>query len=393
MNVKKEELPKIWHTKSCLEFDKMMFNMRLGYEHVVSDEMYLTVEGKNGKQAHLEGYVAKKTHQGNEFPTVYFIPTESIQYLPIIVKKTTKKHDAKKVYNVINDYASIKIEQKEVYTPRQLALLFGNPYHTNILHHTIHKYKRLIHFIEDGFTWRCVSESGFGKTVFDEALCHLTGEGIDVTSPSPAKLFWCIAKYKRVNVNEMPMAGSKEAETKLKNIMMCISQNSGTITNPSRSLPGVPEIVDISEHAVSFTHNVAQYYHSKNNKSFEEYFEYNVINRLYCQELKGNMILDDQEINYKEIAEKYKDFYIDFIKTLKYLKQHKTEFKNKYPEIDIDKMYYFPKKEDRFKSHFFKFSKWASHFAKDVNQYKMILDEDYKTHVEYKELIKQYEEK
>ena len=158
-------------------------------------------------------------------------------------------------------------------------------------------------------------------------------------------------------------------------------------------MPGVPEQVDISEHSVTFTHNVAQYYHAKNNKCFEEYFEYNIINRLYCQELRGNMELDEHNIKFEEVAEEYAWFYLAFIKTLRFLKEHRKdkEFDNKYPDIDVQATFKFSKKEDRYLAHFIKFAKWCSHFAKDKEQYVKILTEDYNNHNEYKNEIQQYE--
>jgi len=382
MKITREDLGLIWHTKTLKEFSDLKFDKILHHNNVLGTEKYITYN-----KQHIEGFEAKKLHKGHKQATVYFIRTEDIKKLPIIVKNTFKVHDKNKVFNVINEAKSIRITPKQLYSWRQIIKTFAIPDHTNLTDWLNYRMKRLYSRTSGQFYGRYITESSFGKDKCVESYRLLLNESSSISDPTTAKLFYAACHNKDITINELPDKNNKDFIT-MCNVLMRIGDKSNMVDNRARSTAGTLETADTSKLSVCFTHNIPKYYHDKNKEAWHEIYPYNVFNRFYPVLYEGYLQAKFPDtMNHKALANKYSPFLIAWIKSVLWYEEHWFELKNLYPDVSLEH-FTFLKKEERFREHFIGYAKCVSHYAETKEEYLKILKADYESHHKYLDLIK-----
>jgi hypothetical protein len=389
MKITKELLNILWHTKTCSAFNNLNYDNILYPNGIEGTEQYIIVGPADNKK-HLEGYVIKKFHTAKPTATLYFMRSEDIDQLPVIINGTRKVHASGKVYTLVTSYTSINMNPAKIYDWRQIIQYSGIPTHTNAIHWTLYKNKRLFARTNSHVYARVVTESAFGKDKYTEAYRMLLGDTMSISDPSSAKIFYTICHSNDVTINELPDDSNKQDFSKMCNLFMRIGDKSNLVDNRARATGGTTETAKTDKLSVVFTHNVPWYYENKGKKTFEEIYPYNVINRYYYNLYEGFLKAEFPEImDHTKAAEMYSQFYKNWIRSALWYEQNWSKLKNLYPNVDL-KEYTFPKKEERMREHFVEFAKCLSHYAKDEKGYRTLLDEEYKSHQKYRGIINEH---
>ena len=353
-------------------------------------EQYLTV-GPSDNKKHIEGYIVKKMHTASPTPTLYFVRTEDAKNMPMLLENTIKVHSQNKVYRLVTAYKTINMNPQKIYDWREIIQYSGIPTHTNPVHWTLYKNKRLLARVHPHIYARVVTESAFGKDKYTEAYRLLLGDTMVISDPSSAKIFYTICHSNDITINELPDDSNKQDFGKMCNLFMRIGDKSNIVDNRARATAGTTETAKTDKLSVIFTHNVPWYYSNKGKKTFEDIYPYNVINRYYYNLYEGFLQGNFPEIlDHHKAAEKYAEFYKNWIRSVLWYEQNWTSLANKYPNVSLDE-YTFHKKEDRFREHFVDFAKCLSHYAKDEAGYRTLLDEEYKSHQKYRGIIDRHD--
>lgn len=387
-----EEQNLIWHTDTLIAWTQLNYDKILFYDNVVGIETYITTGAKEDVK-HIEGYEARKLHKKDKVETVYFIRTEDLAKLPIIIQETTKIHSRQRVFNLVTKAKSLEIRPEKILDWREIIDYSGIPYHTHPLDFTRYKLKRLYGRLQGKFYARYVSESGFGKDKFSEAYRLLLHKLVNISDPSRAKIFYSACHNREITINELGVPKGEE-QAEYFNLMMRIGDGTGILDNSKRAKDGTSESIFIDKLSVCFTHNIAEYYLKKGKKCFEQVYTYNILNRYYPNDYKGysQMQLKPRDVTHQQIAIKHDRFIKDWIKSVLWYEEHFHELPNKYAYIPLEGEFLFKKKEDRYKTHFHQFAHCVSHYAKDEKEYLEILRADYDNHKAYVEKMRVYEE-
>lgn len=371
-----------WNTDVVESFNKLNFDKLLTPNLIEGLETFITYNKK-----HLEGYEIKKQHIDKPTRTRYFIKSSQINELPLIVLESIKIHDKGNVYHLVTRYKSFKIVPAQVLSWRELIDSTGIPKHTNMLHYTLYKNKVLYGRLNRHLFTRIVTESAFGKDKYIEGWMHLINNATNVSDPSAPKLFYSLVHTRDVTINELPDTSNKSNFIKFCNMIIRASDGSNRVDNPSRATAGTKEFADTSLTSLRFLHNVPSYYHSVGEPSFDDIYPKNVVNRLYYNLYTGYLQAEfPNSFDIVKEAEKYSDYYKKIIKTALWYQENWHSLGNRYSNVDLS-TYYFDKKNNRYRDHFIDFAKCLSHYARDEQEYKMLLDEEYKTHKDYEKLL------
>jgi hypothetical protein len=274
-----------------------------------------------------------------------------------------------------------------VYNWREVIDYSGIPSHTNSLHYTLYKIKVLYSRIKGQVYHRTITESAFGKDKYKESIRLLLNEASLLSDPTVANLFYRACHNRDITINELPDTKNKSDFIKLCNMLIRLGDKTNVLDNRARNTTGTTDTADTSKLSLSFTHNVPKYYHDKGEKCFDDIYPYNVINRYYYNLYDGYLQAKfPNDVNYENVAVKYEPFIRDWIMSVKYWEIKFKSLKNKFdyiPLIDFK----FMKHEERFNDHFSDFANAVSQYAKDEKEYLTMLHEEYKTHMDYRDMI------
>lgn len=371
-------------TEVAKAFNKRNFDKLLQPNNVIGLETYITY---NKKQ--IEGFELRKTHSDKKTPTTYFMRSEDVQKLPVMIVETMKIHDKGRVYHLVIECETMEIPREKVYTWRELVDYSGMPKeaHSNQLHHILYKNKMLFSRLRPHVYSRIITESAFGKTKYLEWVRACLDHTSMVSDPSPPKLFYASCHTRFIIINELPDDTVKASFIKTCNMLMNLGDGTNDLDNPSRATKGTSETADTSMTSLVFTHNPPKYYQDLGSRTFEEIYPYNVVNRFYYNYYTGYLSPRFPEhMDFEALADHYSDFFKGMISTMLYFEVEWGRLPNKFPRIDLEQ-YFFPERENRFRTHFFEFAKALSHYASDESQYKALLDEEYKSHQAYRVMI------
>lgn len=389
MKIDKKDQMLIWHTKTINSFGSQNFDNILYPDNIVGTETYIVV-GEDKK--HIEGYVLSKRHKKDSTNTIYFLRTQDVDKLPMIISNVQKVHSKGNVYNLLTGGNSIRITPTKELSWRELIENSGIPEHTNPIHHTLYKNKVLYGRTKGQVFFRTITESAFGKDKYHEAIRLLLHQMCNLSDPTTPKLFYSACHNRDIRINELPESGSKADFIKLCNSLMRLGDGTTILDNRSRKTEGTSEVAHTEKLSTSFTHNIPKYYTDRGQKTFEEIFPYNVVNRYYYNLYDGFLEASfPNDINHEELAQKYAEFIKKWIKSALWYEENWHTLKNLFPDTDLTQ-YSFPPTENRFKDHFIDFARCLSHYAKDEIEYKMLLDTEYASHMRYRELIGQQPE-
>lgn len=382
-----EQLRAIWNTSSLDAFNKLNFDGILYPSNISGNETYIKLGVEKDAQI-INGFKLLKKHKGQNTETLYFVPTEYINDLPIEIINTRKINYSKEVFNLVTDFKVCRIKPEQILSFRQLVDLSGCPEHTNPTHYKLYKMKCLYGRLKEQFYYRIISQSAFGKTKYKEMLRLLLNKMCIISDPTSAKLFFSICHNKDITLNEMPDTSNKQLFIKFCNMLMQIGDKTKMVENPSRKTDGTFENADTSKLSVCFTHNPPEYYKEKGMKDFENTFPYNVINRYYYNLYEGQTTFHQvYGYNAEKVAIENQQFIKDWIKTALWYEENWHKIKNPYPECLLDG-FKFRDTEPRFKEHFKDFAKCVAEYSDgDMNLYVNLLIEEYKSHKFYDDLI------
>lgn len=369
-------------------FNELNFDSILYPSNILGVETYIRL-GFDKDSPVINGYKISKKHKDSNVETIYFLKSEWIEDLPIKIVQTQKVNYKSEVLNVITkrDICRIKPEQKMSW--RELIDYTGLPYHSNKLSYTLYKLKCVYARTKKQVYFRAVSDSAFGKTKYLEMLNLLLNKTCIISDATAPKLFFAICWQRMICINELPDVSDKKQYVKFCNQLINIGDKSKSIENPARKTEGTFDVADTSKLSVCFTHNFSKYYEETGLKPFESIFPTNVINRYYYNAYEGiSEFHQPFGYNSQQIADKYQEYIKDVIKTFLYFEENIENIENPYPECILDKMLsQIP--EPRFREHFIDFSKAVSLYSRDINEYVMLMIEEFKSHMKYRETIKQ----
>lgn len=382
MILTKEEIMLIWNTATLEEFSHLNFDSVLYPSNIVGTETYIKEDDNI-----VTGYEVRKRHKGQQVDTIYFVRSDDIPEMPLKIKSTRKILYAKKAYNLIIEADSMSITPDKIMNWRELIDYSGIPSHSNPIHYTLYKNKVLYGRTKKQVYYRTISESAFGKDKYKESVRLLLEHMSNLSDPTVSNLFYRACHNKDITICEMPDNTKKEDFIKLCNMLIRIGDGTKILDNRARKTDGTVDSAQIGKLSVSFIHNIPSYYSDKGLNIFEEIFPYNVINRYYYNLYDGFLQASfPSDTNYAAIAEKYSDFIKKWIKSAVWYEENWNKMTNLYPDVPLSN-YHFLEKEPRFKDHFIDFARCLSHYAKTQEEYVMLLDEEYKSHNEYRKLI------
>jgi len=390
--ITKEQQMLIWNTKTLSAFNNLNFDMMLFESDIIGTETYIT-PGKD--YPHYEGYEVHKKHKGDKTHTVYFVRTEDMKNMPLLIKPEgwRKVHYNKKVWKMITGATPMRIIPEKKLSFRQLVDKSGIPNHSNYdLHYTLYKIKVLYGLTKGSFYYRVITKSRFGKDKYKEACNILLNTGCILSDPTVANLFYRACHCDDITINELPTVTGDEFN-KLCNNFMRIGDGSTRIDNRARSTTGTSDVANTERLTVSFTHNIPKYYHDKGRKSFDDLFPYNVTSRYFYTLYEGHLKASfPHDMNYDELAVEHEQIIRDWIKSMLWYKNNWNTVTNNYPETLIDAEFEFAD-DSRFRDYFIDFSRAVAEYSEgDIKIYLKLLNSEYKAHKDYEALLKKEEE-
>lgn len=393
--ISKEEQRDIWNTNTLNEFRNLNYDQLLFPSNIEGMETYIKLPNTyyNGKKIAegetIQGFECVKKHKDDIADTLYFVRTQDVNNMPLLIKKSEKVMFSKKVYNLVTESVAMRIKPEKKMSWKQLVQFMGLPYHENPVDYALYKNKILYGRTNKQFYYRVVSPSAFGKTKLKESIKLLTNNMTIVSDPSAPKLFYAICRATDVTLNEMPDYSTKSSFIKFCNMLMNIGDKSKGVENPSRSINGTKEYAETDKLSVSFTHNPPDYYHKVGERGFDDIFPENVISRYYYNYYTGVLNFSVSEsYNAVESAIKYQGFLKDWIKTMLWYEENWDNIINPFGTKYLD-LFEFANDRPRFKDHFVDFAKCLAEFCDgDERKYAKLLKAEYDSHKKYEEVLK-----
>jgi hypothetical protein len=373
-----------WNYDVLAEYNECKYKERLTTSHIVGEQTPIKVgEEENedtGKMVpkYDPFYVLIKDRKK------YALHAEHLDALPIIVKDSDGKKDGPNWYEMITSYASVKAQEKKVLDFRELVDSICPFEHSNPLHFTLWKIITLCANI-DRVMCRVATDPGFGKDSVVTCAGELLGDTAVLNKPSDAKVRRELTN-KVLLINEMGTFSGQQRKD-MEDMLLALGDKKSIYINPKRATNGTEESYRTGSLSMLLTFNTLQCYKDPS-KYFDFVFNDAVYDRFLSFKFNGSI----QEsiappLFPKVVMEQNKEYYLNYIRSIMfYMNNFQQEASAKGFKTKIGKDYPL---SGRSQNNFNILVAGAILYAKDEKEAQGYIDEYYKCHVAYEQMVKQ----
>jgi len=343
-----------YHTDVVTEFNRQYYHGTLTKDHVISPEVCKKIGGSTVYGFELQ----------NDFDK-YFIKSDFIKSLPIIVKESEKFHYKNNVFNWPKKLAVRIIKPEDKFGFKKLVDNFCDYEHSDEAEWTLFKIIMLAAYI-DRINIRIVTPASFGKDGVANILNKLMSDTTNLYQATLAKMKFAL-NNKLIFINEVGNLKPEEISN-LQTFLLQAGAYQPTYENNSRKFQGVKETIDISNKSLVIFHNTQKYYDDKKQKYFETMFTDAVLDRFPPIYFNGYVKEDfSQEFDKANVADQNRDHFVDIIKTIKWYREHRV-VKEKY-KLDEEFWGFVGKQKQRSQRSFNIISKYIAEYSENEHEF------------------------
>lgn len=255
----------------------------------------------------------------------YLLQHDMEKFLPIIPTKIDKVFHKNKLYHHITEFKSARFKEEKHYSFRDFVDEFMNVKHSNPQDFLLYKIIVLSAYLER-INFRVATEPAFGKGVPILLLEHLRK---DVSLINPRSM--AAVEYRLVNKMIVldEISNLESAQRKLLQEFLLLAGDFKNVYEKSTrgtSKYGTQDAYPIHALSLGVTYNTIDCYKDQNQDDnyFDKVFQDAVMDRFIPFKFEGTVdVKQFQLIQDKYVlAEKHKQYYIDFIRTIEYYKKN-----------------------------------------------------------------------
>lgn len=306
----------IFHTDNLNQLNEKLYKQVLTTDHITTDEV-----SKQYKDDTYYGFVLQKENTKLKIKEKYFLPTEQIRKLPLIIKEKAKFNYKNEVLWFIQTAQTVRIPAEKRMNFTQLINNFAAYKHSNPKHHTLNKIISIAGYCER-LNIRIVSESSFGKSSVINILA-LTNGGVSKTERATyAKLKHTVPHYDFIVCDEVGDLKPVE-RSDLQTYLLPVGAWEPHFTNSSVSIGKARDKTNLMNKTHIILHNTPVYYEEHNQKYFEQLFTPAITDRFPALLMQGFVTEDfSKSPNIKDLNEKDEQLIKDIIATINYYKEN-----------------------------------------------------------------------
>jgi len=298
----------------CLQlYNDNKYKERLTESHIISDKIALKVGEKYDKEKgedvpdYHHFYILWKDRKK------YALLASEKDKLPIIVNKSKELRQGKDVYELIQEFSSVKSQPAKVFTFRKLVDDLCGFTHSSPIDFTLWKICALSSVVSRT-VFRVATEPAFGKDSVVTCLGELLGDTANLNKPTVAKLEFELTN-KLILMNELGTL-SGEQRQKMEDFLLNIGDMKNKYKKSSRAGKGTLEEYNIQYLSLILAFNNIDCY-----KQPDKYFDYVFNDAVYDRYIpfKFNGKITQRiaaPIYAKKLMEEYKPFYEDYIRSI-----------------------------------------------------------------------------
>ena len=306
----------IFHTDTLVQLHNKLYKNLLTKNDITSNEL----SKKLNEEEEVYGYILEKENKETGLKDRYFLPTNQVQNLPLMVVGFKKFSYKTEVLKLITDAVSRKIPVRKDMTFREMIDYYANYSHTNPKHWLLARLIMITSYCER-LNIRIVSEASFGKDALADILNITNGGVSNLYNATLAKLKYSL-NNDLIIINEL--GGLKKEEIgSLQTYLTQAGAHKPVYENNSRSCAGTKETINLENKSHIIYHNTPEYYRLKGQQYFEEMFTPAIMDRFPGLLMMGFVSEDfSKPKSADELSEREVGTMKKFIASLNYYKQN-----------------------------------------------------------------------
>jgi len=315
-----------FHTDYLNILNNELYKNVLTVDNVISDEVCMKYN-----ESEYFGFILSIDNIKRKLKDKFFLPTELIDKLPLIITNKKKFSYKNAAYWFVSAAKSVKIPTEKKMEFRELVNTFASYGHSNEKHWKLFRIISLAAYFER-LNIRIVSEASFGKDGIVDILQLLNGSVANLYKATLAKLKYSL-RNDYVVINELGALNSQQVAD-MQTYLLQAGAYKPRYENNSRSVAGTKEMMDLTTKSHIIFHNTPYYYDEKGQSYFEKMFTQAVMDRFPAL-LFGGYVTEDFTYTptKKDITEESTQKIKDIISTVNYFKENNiTDFKYKLDE-------------------------------------------------------------
>ena len=325
---------RVWYNQVRKAFTDSTYDGVLARNHIAGGE----VKVKFGD----DDYYGFKLKKGLY---TYFLPSESIDDLPLKVASGSKFDYRGEVMEFIKRYQSVNMTPQQELSFRELVDSYNNFEHTNPDDWTIAKICAIGAFITR-MNLRLITGQGFGKDSLVNGLVELSEEGSNIYKATLAKLEYEL-RNPYIVINEVSTS-KKEDKELFEQFFLEAGAFSNSYLARSRAVSGgagKKEKYDISKTSILVLQNTPDYYLETDKDLFETVFTRAVYHRFLPVYLDGHLSEEfNNNFSVEYVLDDSKASLVSWVRSLYYYRERGV--------LPVDSPFSFSDEELRFKLNF-----------------------------------------
>lgn len=315
----------------------------------------------------------------------YLLESKYISELPILVKECEKVSYRGRGYNLIKKFSTAKFKPEKHFSFKELVGTLCDFKHTNNKDFTMWKLLVLSSYL-GRVNVRVATTSSFGKDSVVNVLYHLLGDITKLHNPTIAKLEYSLYN-KLININEVSGIKADDRDA-IEHFLLSAGDFGNEYTKRSRAKESGKESFNISNLSILITYNTLEDYKNED-RYFDNMFANKVaINNRFLPFLFSGTIVEkfNDVYNLQEEIEHNKEFFIKFIRTINYYKQHLTQEQKGWVSKHNFEQY---KLKERWLRSFTAIAKFIELYADNETEFNELVYNFYKSHLAYLNMFQQ----
>ena len=312
----------------------------------------------------------------------YLIDIDAGDKFPIKIKNTSKFPYRGKVWNIVNEWASVKIRSEKTKDFREMVDDIANFKHNNDRHFLLMKLIAMTGLVSR-VNARISSEAGFGKDCIYNVLGLLMGD-VTVINPRTMPAVEYRLTNKIIVLNELSNLEQSQKDL-MQELLLQIGDMKNKYQKSSRGITGDSyDEYDISKLSLTILFNNFEYYKEvgQGDKFFDSVFQKAVRDRFIPFRLDGKLDMA-QFSGSKDFTDLAKMNTVDFVRTIKSLIWYRSNYFKElkgypYDETNISQM------EGRHSLHFKRILQIVDLYSKNEAEFTSIANDLMKAYNSYK---------
>jgi hypothetical protein len=366
-----------WHYDTVERFFHTYYDKLLTENMVNGDEMYIEdYKDASGELITLQEFL----YPVRKGKIVYLVSSQFIDELPLLVENSEKVSYKGKGFVLVKQATPMKIRPEQKMSFRDLVDKFAEGDHSALPHKFLYSLLVLISFL-DRINIRIATPPEFGKDSKIKTLNGMVGNIGIISNPTIAKLEYMLFN-KVIFLNEVSNISSNN-KNDIEQFLLSCADFSNKYTKRSRATQGGHEDYNISKLSLMVAYNTIHEYNNLS-KYFDNLWSNKAISERVLPFLFKGRTKEDFNIKFDvdEAVEDNWSFYLDFIRTLMFYKDYYP--KKNYKEYDKHKLM-----NGRWQRNFNTIKKWVAEYSETEEEYNLLLNQLFETHIKYIDMINQ----